>query len=320
MATGRAALHRLGLDRRLRDAVRDDSLVVRPAGVELPDVHAAERERGETGVDGVGHVVAVDAVVALVGDVHHVAVGPDAARAVVAGPAQHRVGELLVADALEFPGVVVRVFGRGSVSAGSGQAVGEEALRPVVGDPHGRAVGPDAVGVVVGGVEGVLGEQLAAREGVGEERVRAAVQHPHRLLVRPDTARIAVARGELELALLQALPRGEVVGEEPLAAAVGDPDDTAVGPEAAGRAIRLGQRELALLGSLAAGAVVGVDRVAGAVRVVGDPQRRAVRPHAGGPVVAAVELLDVALHGPLEVDLARGGAATDRRHRRHRRP
>ena len=33
-----------GLDRRLRDAVHDDSLVVRPAGVELPDVHAAERE------------------------------------------------------------------------------------------------------------------------------------------------------------------------------------------------------------------------------------------------------------------------------------
>ena len=70
------------------------------------------------------------------------------------------------------------------------------------------------------------------------------------------------------------------------------------------------QRELALGEAFAAGAVVSVDRVAGAVRVVSDPQRRAVRPHAGGPVVAAVQLLDVVLHGPLEVDLARGGATT----------
>ena len=66
--------------------------------------------------------------------------------------------------------------------------------------------------------------------------------------------------------------------------------------------------ELTLLDALPAREVVGVDRVAGAVRVVSDPQRRAVRPHAGGPVVAAVEFLDVAGHGPLEVDLARGGA------------
>ena len=116
------------------------------------------------------------------------------------------------------------------------------------------------------------------------------------------------SRGKLELALLEPLPVREAVGEEAIAAAVGDPDDTAVGPETTRRAIRLGERELALLHPLAALAVVGVDRVAGAVRVVSDPQRRAVRPHAGGPVVAAVQLLDVALHGPLEVDLARGGA------------
>ena len=180
----------------------------------------------------------------------------------------------------------------------------------MVGDPDGDAVGPEAVGVVVGGVEGVLGEQFAALEAVGEERVGAAVQHPHRLLVRPDAARIAVALGERELALLQALPRGEVVGEEPFPAAVGDPDDTAVGPDAARRAIRLGEVELTLLDALPAREVVGVDRVAGAVRVVSDPQRRAVRPHAGGPVVAAVELLDVAVDGPLEVDLAGRGAAT----------
>ena len=191
-------------------------------------------------VDRVGHVVAVDAVVALVGDVHHVAVGPDAARAVVAGPAQ--LAELLVADAIE----VLRfgVLGRGP--RGRGQAVGEEPLRPVVGDPHGHAVGPDAAGVAVGGVEGVLGEQFAALEVVGEERVGAAVQHPHRLLVGPDAARITVLARQLELALLEALPRGEVVGEEPFPAAVGDPDDTAVGPEAARRPVRLMQFELAL--------------------------------------------------------------------------
>ena len=171
----RAALYRLRPDRRLRDAVRDDCLVVRPAGIELSDVHAAERERGETGVDRVGHVVGVDAVVALVGDVHHVAVGPDAARAVVAGSAQHRVGELLVADALEFPGVVVRVLLAGVrlCIRQHGHAVGDEALRPVVGDPDGDAVGPDAARVVVGGVELVLGEQFAALEAVGEERIVA---------------------------------------------------------------------------------------------------------------------------------------------------
>ena len=157
-------------------------------------------------------------------------------------------------------------------------------------------------------VEGVLAELFAALEVVGEERVGAAVQHPHRLLVGPDAARIAVLARQLELALLDALPVREAVGEEALAAAVGDPDDTAVGPEAARRPVRLVQRELALGEAFAAVAVVGVDRVAGAVRVVSDPQRRAVRPHAGGPVVAAVEFLDVAVDGPLEVDLARGGA------------
>ena len=189
--------------------VRDDCLVVRAAGVELADLHAAERERGEAGVDRVGHVVAVDAVVALVGYVHHVAVGPDAARAVVAGPAQ--LAELLVADALEF--LRFGVFGRVLIAGvrlfvrQHGQAVGEEPLRPVVGDPHGHAVGPDAARVVVGRVELVLGEQFARLEVVGEERVGAAVQHPHRLLVGPDAARITVLARQLELALLQALPR-----------------------------------------------------------------------------------------------------------------
>ena len=165
------------------------------------------------------------------------------------------------------------------------------------------------MGVAVGGVEGVLGEQFAAREGVGEEPVRAAVQHPHRLPVRPDAARIAVARGERELALLDTLPVRQAVGEEPLAAAVRDPDGLAVGPEAAGRAIRLGQLELALAEAFAAGAVVGVDLVVGALAVLGDPEGLAVGPETRGPVVAAVQRLDVALHGPLEVDLARAGTA-----------
>ena len=100
------------------------------------------------------------------------------------------------------------------------------------------------------------------------------------------------------------------MGEELVLSAVGDPDRGAIGPDATRRAVALVELELAVLDALAAGAVVGVDRVAGAVRVVGDPQRRAVRPHTGGPVVAAVQLLDVAVDGPLEVDLARGGAAT----------
>ena len=40
----RAELHRLGLDGRLHQALVRGSLVVGPAGVELPDVYAAERE------------------------------------------------------------------------------------------------------------------------------------------------------------------------------------------------------------------------------------------------------------------------------------
>ena len=298
---GRAALHRLRLDRRLRHAVRHYSLVVRSAGIELPDVDAAEGEGRETRVDRVRHVVGVDAVVALVGHIHHVAVRPDAPRAVVAGPAQQ--AELLVADALEF--LRFRIFGRGPL--GCGQAVGEELFPPVVGDPHGHAVRPDAVGVAVGGVELILAEQLAAPEVVGEERAGAAVQHPHRLSVRPDAARIAVALGQRELALLEALPRGEVVGEEAFPAAVGDPHGLAVGPDAAGRAVGVGERELALAEAFAAGAVVGVDLVVGALAVFGDPERLAVGPQPRGPVVAAVQLLDVTLHVPLEVDLARGG-------------
>ena len=204
-----------------------------PAGIELADVDAAERERGEAGVDGVGHVVAVDAVVALVGDVHHVPVGPETARAVVAGPAQHRLGELLVADALEV--LRFRVFGCGPL--GRGQAVGEEPLRPVVGDPHGHAVGPDAAGVVVGGVEGVLGEQFAAREVVGEERcprgrpAPTSSPRPTRCRAHRCCPRRARTRAP------RAAPRPPGGRRRAVAAAVGDPDDRAVGPEAAGRAV-----------------------------------------------------------------------------------
>ena len=214
----RVVLRSLGGDRRLRDAVVHDGLVLRTtAAVEPADVDAAEGEGGEARVDGIRHVVAVDPGVAFVGDVHHVAVGPEAARAVVAGLRQ--LLELLVTDALEV--LRFRVFGRRPL--GCGQAVGEEPLGAVVGDPDGDAVGPDAVGVVVGGGELVLGEQLAAREVVGEEAVLPAVEHPHRLPVGPDTARIAVALGQRDVRVREALAAREVVGEEPLAVAVGDP-------------------------------------------------------------------------------------------------
>ena len=200
------------------------------------------------------------------------------------------------------------------------EPVGEEPLGAVVGDPHGHAVGPDAVGIAVGGVEGVLGEQFAAREGVGEERCPRGRPAPTSSSSSDQMPRAsAVARGERELALLEPLPVREAVGEEALAAAVGDPDGHAVGPEAAGRAIRLGQLELALAEAFAAGAVVGVDLVVGALAVLGDPEGLAVGPETRGPVVAAVQFLDVALHGPLEVDLARAGTRGDRHHRRRRR-
>ena len=71
-----------------------------------------------------------------------------------------------------------RVLGRRAL--GRRQAVGEEALRVVVGDPDGRAVGPDAVGVVVGGGEGVFGEQLPALQVVAEEAGNATLIWPHR--------------------------------------------------------------------------------------------------------------------------------------------
>ena len=155
---------------------------------ELADVHAAERERRQPRVDRVGHVVAVDLGVARVRHVHDVAVRPEAARAVVAGLRQ--LLELLVTDALE----VLRfgVLGRGRFRP-RGQAVGEEPLRAVVGDPDGDAVGPDAVRVAVGGGELVLGEQVASGEVVGEEAVLPTVEHPHRLVAGPDAARVAVA-------------------------------------------------------------------------------------------------------------------------------
>ena len=40
----RAGLHRLGRDGRLHHTLANSALVVGPAGVELPDVYAAERE------------------------------------------------------------------------------------------------------------------------------------------------------------------------------------------------------------------------------------------------------------------------------------
>ena len=49
----------------------------------------------------------------------------------------------------------------------------------------------------------------------------------------------------------------------------------------------------ALRGPLAAGAVVGVDRVVGALAVLEQPEVLAVGPQARGPVVAAVELLEL---------------------------
>ena len=95
----RTALHRLRAHGRLRHALGGSAFVLRSAGVELPDFDVTEGERSETRVDRVRHVVGVDPGVALIGDVHDVAVGPDAARAVVAGVRQ--LLELLVADALK---------------------------------------------------------------------------------------------------------------------------------------------------------------------------------------------------------------------------
>ena len=282
----------------MRDGVAG---IVVPQRRELAEVDAAELQRGQPGVDRVRHVVAVDLGVVRVGDVHHAAVGPDAARAVVAGPAQ--LAELLVTDSSE----VFRALRR--LVREHGQAVGEEAFRVVVGDPDGEAVGPDVVWVVVGGVEAVLGEQVAAREVVGEEGVIAVIEHPHRRSVGPDAAWVVVVGVQCEVGVGEALAAGEVVREELVPAAVGDPDGRAVRPDAAGRAVALVQLELAVRRALAALQVVGVDRVAGAVGVVGEPERLTVRPEAGGLVIAAVERLDVVLHGPLVVGLARGRAA-----------
>ncbi len=109
------AMQRLGGDGRLAHAVVRCALVAGGAGVELPDVDVAQRERAEAS-NGVGHVVGVDAIVALDGDVHHVAVGPDASRAVVAGLLQFPgLSELLVADALQLLWEIARrCYGDGS--------------------------------------------------------------------------------------------------------------------------------------------------------------------------------------------------------------
>ena len=283
-----AALHRCRLHGRLRhtlrcphalaaDALADDALVVGAAGVELPEVDACEREGAEAGVDGVRHVVAVDPAVALVGHVHHVAVGPDAARAVVAGPAQLR--ELLVAaHAFE-----LEVLGRGVLlRVEPGEAVGEEALGDVIGDPDADAVGPDAVRVAVCGVERVLREQFAACEVVGEEGVVAAIEHPDRRAGRPDAAWVVVVGVQCEVGVGEALAAREGVCEELVLAAVGDPDGAAIRPEATRREVGVVELELKLLDALAGGEVVGVDGVVGAVAVLGEPERRAIGPGAGG--------------------------------------
>ena len=95
----RAALQRLRIHGRLRHALVWDSLVVGAVAVELPDVNGAQGERGKACVNDVGDVVGVNLIVALVGHVHDVAVGPDAARAVVAGAVQ--LPEVLITDAFE---------------------------------------------------------------------------------------------------------------------------------------------------------------------------------------------------------------------------
>ena len=123
----------------------------------------------------------------------------------------------------------------------------------------------------------------------------------------PDAARGAVALGERDVALREALAALQVVGEELVLAAVGDPQRLLVGPHATGRAVLLVQLELTLLDALAGVEVVCVDGVVGAVAVLEQPEGGAIRPRARGRVVGGVELVDVALHRPLEVDLAGTG-------------
>ena len=145
----RVGLHGLRRDGCCGHAIARDALVLPARGVELAEVDTVEGQRGEARADGVGHVVAVDLVVVLVGHVQHRAVRPDAARAVVADAAG--LLELLVDHSLEGQWFLGRLGGR------RGQAVGEEALRAVVGDPDGDPVRPDAARVPVGVIEGVLG-------------------------------------------------------------------------------------------------------------------------------------------------------------------
>ena len=120
----RGALHRGGHDRGLRHACGDDGVVLGAARVELPDADAPERERRQTRDDGVGHVVGVDLRVALVGDVHHIAVRPDAARAIVAGLRQ--LLEVLDRNAIERPAPIGGVL---ALRPGR-HPVGEEPLTP----------------------------------------------------------------------------------------------------------------------------------------------------------------------------------------------
>ena len=208
-------------------------------------------------------------------------------------------GELLVAVPLE---PVLAVFP-------CLEPVGEDPLLAVVGDPEGDAVEEEAAWVVVGVVQGVLREP--ARRSRGRRR-RGSPCHrraPHIVrVVGPDAARIAIAVGECDVALGEALAGLEVVGEQLLLAAVGDPEDRAIGPHAARRAVGLVELELAVLHALAGREVVGVDGVVGAGAVLEDPERRAVGPRTRGLVVTAAEVLDVARHAPLEVDHARAGA------------
>ena len=209
----------------------------------------------------------------LVRDVHHAAVGPDAARAVVACLREEELPEVLLFDALEpdRPGLPRH-----------GQAVGEEAFGSIVGDPDCHAVGPDSARVVVCEIESVLGPEIAAPEIVGEEGRALAVHDPHGLVVGPETVRVAVPHVENNVAVLGALPTREVVGVEPVPVVVGDPGRLAVGREAARGAVPLIEIEFRPLPAFAAREVVGIDAAVGVRAGLGDPEGRAVGPQSRG--------------------------------------
>ena len=245
-----------------------------------------ERQRGEPGVDAVGHVVAVDLVVVRVRDVHHITVGPDAARAVVARAPERR--EVLVANPHQLRAL---------------EAVREELPLLTVRDPHADTIGPDAVRIAIGGAEVVRGSDLSGVEVVHVDAVIDPVEHPHRLVVGPDASRADVAASQFDLALWKACTACEVVGEESVLAAVGDPHHAAVRPQASRGAVGIVERDVTVLGAFAGGKVVREDAVGSTVAVLRDPQRLTVRPQPGSPVVRLGERIDVALDVPAEAGL-----------------